>query len=327
MRLLLSVLYQASIGATASQLQQKTYFSDRDENNILLKSEIQRVFASPNVKLANKVFVKEDGIINESFKSLVKGYKSEIQNVDFSKANDVANTINQWVETHTNGLIKNLVDPSTINADTALYLVNALYFKAKWLDPFPGGSVYDRPFTSIDDTVRSIPFMTQYGGYRQASIDKLGAFALEIPYETESNFVFWILLPNAESPVLRSFTQLAKFIKTESIAEIASKLEQRYCILNLPLFEISTEVDLKTTLSTLGLTALFNQGELDILNNTPPLKVTDGKQKNKIIVNTEGTEAASTNCKNILIDKTDLTFNFKYLFYFRLCCNSHVHNS
>lgn len=294
LRLLLSVLHQASVGTTKSQLKQKSYFSDDYQNIAQFTSEMNHVFASPSVKLANKVFVKDGVVINRNFKSIISNFKSEVQSVDFRKRNDVANTINQWVETKTNNLIKNLVDPSSIDYNTALYLVNALYFKAKWESPFNKDLVFNGNFTDIDNTDHKIPFMTQDSFYRQAQINSLSALVLEIPYETGSNFVFWILLPNTDS----SLSNLAKNINANVITQINSQLVEVNTVFNLPIFEISTEIDLKSALSSLGMTSLFDNAELEILENSLPLKVSDGKQKNKIRVDTEGTEAASSSCKN-----------------------------
>lgn len=305
MRLLLSVLYQASVGSTKSEIQHKSYLSDKEESSINIKDNVNHVFASPSVKLANKVYVKEGESINANFQAIIGNYKSEIQQVNFNQPEIVAESINQWVESQTNGLIKNLVDPKTISEDSAIYLVNTLYFKAAWAKPFPKLSVSNETFTSFDKVSHSIKFMTQYGRYRQGAINSIKSLAIEIPYKQETNFVFWVILPNADSNIQAVKESLSPSV----ISDIDSTIKEQTCILSLPLFEISSEVNLKSALTNLGIGSLFSKGEINILDNSPPLVVSDAKQKNKIIVDTEGTEAASANCKYNIINFNNMCIN------------------
>jgi len=54
-------------------------------------------------------------------------------------ATEIAAEANQWVESVTRNRIKNLLQPNSLYAQTALLLINALYFKGLLLDKFSTG--------------------------------------------------------------------------------------------------------------------------------------------------------------------------------------------
>ncbi|MCH8341831.1 MAG: hypothetical protein IIA51_09800 [Chloroflexi bacterium] len=68
---------------------------------------------------------------------LALNYGAEMHVMDFANAAAVARrTINKWVEDATEGNIQDIVSGGALNAQTRLVLVNAIYFNAKWEDPF-----------------------------------------------------------------------------------------------------------------------------------------------------------------------------------------------
>lgn len=293
MRILLSVLYEAASNVSSAEIQQNAYFNlDKSANNVIMKQNIDHVFKSSSVILANKLYIKNGSELNQSFQSIVHDYKTEIDQVNFNESTDVADVINTWVADKTNGLIQNLVAPSSIGTDTELLLVNALYFEASWADPFGELSISNQSFTSSDKTIHSIPFMNRYGGYRQDHNDDLKLFTIELPYKPESNFVFWIILPHESS----SIDEVKDALTGDFISNINSKLVPRRVALNLPIFDIETDVNVKEVLQDLDIMGIFNAGALNLLENSKQLKIDYVKQKNKISVDTEGTKAASVSC-------------------------------
>ena len=51
-----------------------------------------------------------------------------------TQAEEARQEINSWVSEATKGLITDVVPP--LDAETGLMLVNAIYFKGKWVTPF-----------------------------------------------------------------------------------------------------------------------------------------------------------------------------------------------
>ena len=58
---------------------------------------------------------------------------------------DTMNSVNQWIEERTNGLIDKMIEDPLDNR-TGMVLFNTIYFKAKWEDTFEAYSVFQGRF-------------------------------------------------------------------------------------------------------------------------------------------------------------------------------------
>jgi serpin B len=64
---------------------------------------------------------------------LTNYYKADTRTFDISDAG-VPDVINGWIESNTNGLIKNMIDE--LDPSTVMLLINAIYFKGQWNSQF-----------------------------------------------------------------------------------------------------------------------------------------------------------------------------------------------
>lgn len=66
---------------------------------------------------------------------LQEKYESEVEIVNFATdSKKIEGEVNEWVASKTNDMIKQLLSPGTLAADTVLVLLNAIYFKGKSLE-------------------------------------------------------------------------------------------------------------------------------------------------------------------------------------------------
>lgn len=88
-----------------------------------------------NYKLANSIWVKKDEKLLKDYQKLVeKKFRAEAENVDFvGDADKTAKKINSWCDKHTEGLIKEVVNPSMFTPDLMAILVNSVYFESPWV--------------------------------------------------------------------------------------------------------------------------------------------------------------------------------------------------
>ncbi|XP_026385148.1 serpin-Z7-like [Papaver somniferum] len=86
------------------------------------------------LSLVNSVWVNESCELNPKFQEVANSiFNAHVQAVDFDhKANEVRLMVNEWVESKTSGIIKNLVPEGSFDRTTMVVLVNALYFKGVW---------------------------------------------------------------------------------------------------------------------------------------------------------------------------------------------------
>jgi len=73
--------------------------------------------------------------LRASYRDLAAGWKAEVRGVDFT-APAAAAAINSWIAGQTGGRIIQAVDPDDLDAMTRMVLVDTLFFKGGWRDPF-----------------------------------------------------------------------------------------------------------------------------------------------------------------------------------------------
>ncbi|XP_058223287.1 serpin-ZX-like [Rhododendron vialii] len=90
----------------------------------------------PKLSFANGAWLDQLLSLKPSFKLVVDTvYKAALNHVDFqTKAVEVTNEVNQWAETETNGIIKEVLPSGSFDASARLIFTNALYFKGTWTD-------------------------------------------------------------------------------------------------------------------------------------------------------------------------------------------------
>ena len=95
-------------------------------------NDARRIY-NAEVEIANKIFLQNGFDIKEHFKTLLEAfYLTSTQTTDFAKSEEAADTINEYVEKKTRGLIDEIISPQDVGILTRLVLVNAIYFKANW---------------------------------------------------------------------------------------------------------------------------------------------------------------------------------------------------
>lgn len=115
---------------------------------------------STQLSIANSVWIDscEDLVVEEGWLSRVKAaMDAEVFSADLSEK-DALDAVNAWVEEHTQGLIPNLrTEPYDENM--MLVLLNALYFKAQWENPFCANHTGEDAFTRADGETVQVAFM------------------------------------------------------------------------------------------------------------------------------------------------------------------------
>jgi len=93
------------------------------------------VLAAPGITIeaANKLYLEADFGFRGEFLQLMRHFQAGIEMVDFRNASSaVIDRINDWVAQQTHGRIKDILAPGSLDEETRMALVNAVYFKAAW---------------------------------------------------------------------------------------------------------------------------------------------------------------------------------------------------
>ena len=88
------------------------------------------------LEVANRLFPDEGFSLRPDFMATAaRQYGADLQPVDTADGAAAAAAINRWVSERTRGLIPSIVDPGAVQ-NQKLVLVNTVYLKADWAEPF-----------------------------------------------------------------------------------------------------------------------------------------------------------------------------------------------
>jgi serpin B len=240
----------------------------------------------PQLDLANGLFVERSFPLLPAFTAtLTTGFGAPPQPVDFeTDAAGATQAINQFVSSHTAGVIPPILGPGQLDASTRLALVNAIYLKAAWKDPFPAAATATRTFVAPGGR-RPVPFMTETDSLAYAKGS--GYQAVELPY-ANSTFALLVLKPAHTEAALQ------KRVTPGLIARAQAGLRPATVALSMPRFHISLQANLDSELEQLGMTAAFSPGSADFSGISPtPLYVSFVQHDADFTVDEQGTIATA----------------------------------
>ncbi|PNX61150.1 serpin-ZX-like protein, partial [Trifolium pratense] len=94
---------------------------------------------------------------------------------------EVTKEVNLWAENETNGLIKNLLPPESVDSLTRFIFANALYFKGEWEEEFDTSDTKDYDFHLLSGNSVKVPFMSSSNDQFISVFD--GFKVLRFPYK------------------------------------------------------------------------------------------------------------------------------------------------
>ncbi|CAH4015026.1 unnamed protein product [Pieris brassicae] len=193
------------------------------------------------LNVANKVFIQDGGYkINSALENdAVKVFDAGLKTINFGSGG-AAEEINKWVESKTNQRIKDLLTSDSINSDTRLVLVNALYFKGTWLKPFHKMLTCDGPFYLDENTTVDIPMMNAQEKLFYGESKGLGVQYLKMQYVGEEACML-VVLPKKINSLNDVIKKLADGY--DLLADVETLKETKVDV-TIPKFKIETEIDL-----------------------------------------------------------------------------------
>ncbi|XP_028618949.1 serpin B9-like isoform X2 [Grammomys surdaster] len=245
-------------------------------------------------RMANRLFAENTCEFLPTFKeSCLQFYHMEMEQLSFTKAPEESRkNINTWVCKKTKGKIPELLSGASVDSDTRLVLVNALYFKGRWHHKFEIKSTKEMPFKINKDEKRPVKMMCQEDMFKLAYVNEMQVQVLVLPYKgKELNLV--VLLPDDGVELSKvennlTFEKLAAWTKPDY-------LKTTKVLVFLPKFKLEEDYDMESILPNLGVVNVFQEGKADLSEMSPErgLCVSKFIQKTVVEVNEEGTEATA----------------------------------
>ncbi|XP_069624168.1 serpin I2 [Ranitomeya imitator] len=243
--------------------------------------------------LANALYLQEGFHVKEQYLHSNRDFfKSEIKLVNFQDLKASAEIISAWVETQTNGKIRNMVSSGDIGPLTRLILVNAIYFKGEWEHKFSPDATQPQNFTVKRGISAKVPMMNLHLAAKLGyfSENNLKYKVLELPYKG-GKLSLLLALPAENADI----GDMEKQLTAARLKDWNSNMKEELVDISLPRFKIEHKVDLKQSLLHLNVSDIFNtKCNLSGITDTSNLYISKVVQKVSIEVNEAGSEAAAS---------------------------------
>ena len=314
----LGMVNDAATGQTEQELEQTLGFhqggikavNDYCKNLI---DNLPKVDNKVTLNIANAIFLNKNYTLKSQFtQDMQTYYDAKAEALDFW-APETLDHINGWAKEKTNGMIPTIlekVDPLILS-----YLLNVIYFKADWASKFDQKNTKEEAFTTEEGST-TLPLMHQNVLINYVKNAILSA--VNIPYGN-GMWNMTVLLPEEGKTTDDIVNHLAAFGINgiegtfceieDGIATMRAVTFSPYEVdLKLPRYETSSDTDeieggLIGLMKKMGINRAFYDGLAEIPNMCEaPLYIDMMRQKAKIEVNEEGSEAAAVTVAGVTKD-------------------------
>ncbi|XP_067632177.1 serine protease inhibitor 42Dd-like isoform X2 [Eurosta solidaginis] len=292
LQLLLAFVYIGASGQTALQLQRALSLpvTRLETENLfanLLKTNVEN--AHTHLVMANKMYHNRKLTVQPDIERSARYFNSEVEAIDFDRRRHATATINDWIAKKTQNIIRELLTPEQLDAQTQAILLSAIHFKAKWEKEFSVSDTEQTKFYVSSQRAVNVSMMYNDDMYRYGEFPELDATGLEIPYEN-ANISMLLLLPNKGN----GLPAMEERLQGVDLGSLTARMNMESVELRLPRFNIDFELDMRESLGKLGITDLFtDHAELRGFFRSQSAAVSQMKHKAFIDVNETGSEAAA----------------------------------
>ena len=283
----LGMLNEGADGTTGEEITKVLGLgSNKAEVNAFFQKMIEsapKVDRKQTVCIANTMFfntARDIQIKKEYGNSLETYYSAEVSGLDFTKKQALA-TVNDWCKQATKGMIPKILDE--LNPEAVAYLLNAVYFDAKWTNPFDEKETGKKDFHMDGGKTVKVDMMSKTEHYGYADNDVFQT--VRLPYGN-GGYEMLVMLPHKD----KTIGDMIKSINPESIGKglLSANVD-----LQLPRFTVSDTRNLNATLSSMGMPTAFTE-DADFSGITDAdLLISLIRHSVRIEVSEKGTKAAA----------------------------------
>ncbi len=237
----------------------------------------------------NTLFAQRTSTWKQPFlDTLAVNYGAGVNLMDFLGAPEPSRkTINEWVSVKTEKKIDELLPSGSIDGNTRLVLVNAVYFNASWTTPFDASQTRDDEFLALGaELPTKVP--TMHGSVDGNYADAGNAELVELPYSGDETSMV-VIVPKAGA-----FSAWESQLTGASLTTALAGLQKASLNVSLPKFKIKgATISLAAQLQALGMKEAFSSSADFSAMSDAKLSVSDVLHQAFVDVNEKGTEAAA----------------------------------
>lgn len=258
----------------------------QEEVNAYFKKLIEglhTVNSAITVKTSNSVWGNAGVPLKDDFQKMnIENYFAMVSQLDFSDPSAV-DQINAWCNQTTEGLIPSILDE--VNPTATVYLLNSLYFKARWESEFAPEKTQEGDFNTSSGKVVKADFMQTQR--MAAYVENEWFTSTSLSYQNDS-YVMRLILPQPEisiDQVLQALSESDENLwKNTILADINLKM---------PRFALENKLDLVSTLQALGMEKVFtNEADFSSMSDISTY-ISLVQQATRLKVDEDGSEGAA----------------------------------
>ena len=305
----LAMVYAGADGDTREQMRETLRFTLDEpalhvafgtlDEALAERAQVEREDEARGFELSvvNRLWGQHDGGFLPEYLELVeRHYGAGVELVDFESDPDgIRGQVNEWVEEQTRDRIQDLLPEGSVDQETRMILVNAIYFLASWQDAFEEEKTRDQSFTTGAGTTVEVPMMHRTG-HMPAHVGE-GTIAVSLPYVGRDVSLLALMPADAES----DFDAWLAGMDQGAFDAVVAGLERKRVALDFPKFTGGSSFRLSELLQHMGMPLAFSRTEADFrrMNGVGPgvigqsLYIDEVFHKTFIDLDEAGTEAAA----------------------------------
>ncbi|MBQ7835723.1 MAG: serpin family protein [Clostridia bacterium] len=245
------------------------------------------LISSGELRMANSLWFQDNEYLkvdNGFLQNTVNYYGAEIFKTVFD--DNAQKQLNKWVRKNTDGMIKEM----EFDKNSAMCLVNAVAFDAKWETPYEKYSVHEGTFTNLDQSKSNVEMMSSK---EEILLRDTNATGFIKNYKGEK-YGFAALLPNED-------VDIYDYIETldgDRLTAILNNKITTYTEVQIPKFTLDYKTELNDALIDMGMKDAFDPIAADLsgMGSAGDVNLYVGKviHKTHITLNESGTKAAAS---------------------------------
>ncbi|MDJ0600212.1 MAG: serpin family protein [Crocosphaera sp.] len=308
--LTLSMLYNGATGTTQKEIARGLSLNNinvdtLNRGNKMLQQDLNGYSSYGPLAITHSLWAREGFSFRYQFlKNSRSYYQAKITNLDFASS-EARGIMNRWVTEETQGSIQTIMDST--QADDVLFLINTASFQGFWKVGFDRNLIQNKPFYSMDKSVKTYPFMSRQGIYNVLETSQLKG--IELPGQ-EGRFSLYLFLPKSE----HNLSKMVRGLTSKKFSKLLSQFRRTEALLELPRFRLNYEVDLTESLKRLGFSTMFDPAKAEFSQlSSHPTYINGLKHQTTLAINEQGVKTPPQNdllSQKALMDKEETSFSF-----------------
>ncbi|KAM9307841.1 serpin B5 isoform 1-T2 [Gastrophryne carolinensis] len=318
----LALALNGSKGNTATEIEKALHFEnvkDKDFGFQTLNSDISKLSNTLALKVFKKLYVDSSHKCTKDFLNLIKKpYSSELESIDIKcRAEEARNQINTSVKDLTDGNMETVLDSDSLNENTSMVMIAAVYFKGCWLYKFNDSETKEAQFHTSKTETKPVQMMQVETRLGIRSLKNQNLTILEMPF-AQKQMSMVIILPTTIEDDSNGLKKLEQELTYETYADWTnpSMMASSKVKLCLPKFKIESCYNLKETLNSLGIKDAFSEEGADFsgMSGDKGLSVSQAICKTVIEITEDGSEPADVTGGRYLMPKTECVVDHPFIF-------------